>query len=275
MSQVLALLSGALFGIADFTGGLASRTISAWRVTAWSQLLGIPLLLIGLATISESSYTTQDLLFGIVAGSFGLIGISLFYMALAGGTMSLVSPIVGVISTSIPVVWGLSTGESFGASQWIGIVAAITSIVLIAGQRSHTRPPTRIVLQALAAAVGFAVFFIAMGQTSQTSGLWPLLAARLVTVPVAFSISAITSTAAMPRHSGLSRIAFIGVADIGANIAVLLAIQTGSIGITAVLAGLYPAFTALAAIAILRERPTLRQRVGIAIAVMAGAMLTI
>jgi drug/metabolite transporter (DMT)-like permease len=275
MSQILALVSAALFGVADFTGGLASRTISAWRVTAWSQLLGVPIILIVLATISESSYTTRDLVYGIVAMSFGLVGISLLYMALAAGTMSVISPIVGVVSASIPVMWGLATGESLGTYQWIGILAGLVSIVLIAGHRPHQSHPTRIVLQALAAAVAFAVFFIAMGQTSQESGLWPLAAGRLVTIPVAFGIAAITATAAIPRPPELPKVAFVGVADVGANIAVLLAIQTGSIAITTVLSSLYPAFTVVAAIFVLREKPTLQQSIGIIIAVLAGAILTL
>lgn len=275
MSQILALVSAALFGVADFAGGLASRTISAWRVTAWSQLIGIPVILIALATISESSFTTRDLFYGIVAMSFGLVGISLLYMALAAGTMSIVSPIVGVVSASIPVVWGLSTGESLGTYQWIGIVAGLVSIVLIAGHKPHQSHPTKIILQALAAAVAFAVFFIAMGQTSPESGLWPLAAGRLVTVPIAFGVAAITATAAIPRRPELPKVAFVGAADVGANIAVLLAIQTGSIAITTVLSSLYPAFTVLAAIVILREKPTRQQSFGIAIAVIAGAILTL
>jgi drug/metabolite transporter (DMT)-like permease len=275
MSQFLALVSAALFGVADFTGGLASRTISAWRVTAWSQLLGIPVLMVALATISESNFTAHDLLFGIVAMAFGLVGISLLYMALAAGTMSIVSPIVGVVSASIPVLWGLSTGETLGAYQWIGIIAGLISIVLIAGHSSHERHPTKIILQALAAAVAFAVFFIAMGQTSQESGLWPLAAGRLVTIPIAFGVAAITATASIPRRPELSKVAFVGVADVGANIAVLLAIQAGSIAITTVLSSLYPAFTVLAAITILREKPTLQQSIGIGIAVLAGAILTL
>jgi drug/metabolite transporter (DMT)-like permease len=275
MSQILALASAALFGVADFTGGLASKTISAWRVTAWSQLLGIPVILIALATLSESDFTAKDLLYGIVAMSFGLVGISLLYMALAAGTMSIVSPIVGVVSASIPVVWGLSTGESLGAYQWIGIVAGLVAIVLIAGHKPHEKHPTKIVLQALAASVAFAVFFIAMGQTSQESGLWPLAAGRLVTVPIAFGVAAITATAVIPRRPELSKVVFVGAADVGANIAVLLAIQSGTIAITTVLSSLYPAFTVLAAIVILREKPTLQQNIGILIAVMAGAILTI
>jgi drug/metabolite transporter (DMT)-like permease len=275
MSQILALVSAALFGVADFTGGLVSKTIAAWRVTAWSQLLGVPVILIALATISESNYTARDLMFGIVATSFGLVGISLLYMALAAGTMSIVSPIVGVVSASIPVVWGLATGESLSTYQWIGIAAGLASIVLIAGPAPHRDHPMRIIVQALVASFAFAAFFIAMGQTTQESGLWPLAAGRLVTIPVAFAVAGITATVAIPRARELSRVAFVGVADVGANIAVLLAIQTGSLAITTVLASLYPAFTVLAAIFVLREKPTLQQSIGIGIAIAAGGILTL
>ena len=275
MSQILALVSAALFGVADFAGGFASKTISAWRVTAWSQLLGLPVLVVALATISENGSTTRDLLFGVVAMTFSLVGISLLYMALAAGTMSIVSPVVGVVAASIPVVWGVSTGESLSSYQWLGIGAGIVAIVLIAGQRSQTKTSAKVVIQALAAAIAFAVFFIAMGQTSSESGLWPLAAARLATVPIAFGIAAITSTAAIPHRPELSTVAFVGIADISANIAVLLALQTGSISVIAMLSSLYPAFTVIAAIAILHEKPTIRQTIGITIAVLAGAILTI
>jgi drug/metabolite transporter (DMT)-like permease len=275
MSQILALISAALFGVADFAGGLASRTISAWRVLAWSQLFGLPLLIIALATIGKADFTAHDLAFGAAAGLFGLVGLALLYTALAAGTMSIVSPIVGVVSASIPVIWGLAAGESLTAGQWVGIVAAIVAVVLIAGHRSHTRPPNAILLQALGAAVAFAMFFIAMDQTSADSGLWPLAAARAVTLPVGFAVAGITASVAIPPRSVLPHVTFAGVADIGANMAVLVALQLGSLAITAVLASLYPAFTAIAAIIILREKPTLRQSIGIVLAVTAGAILTL
>lgn len=268
-------MSAVLFGVADFAGGIASKTISAWRVTAWSQLIGLPVLLVALATISDTGFTATDLAFGVLAGSFGLVGIALLYQALASGAMSVVSPIVGVVSAAIPVIWSLTTGETFGTIDWIAMMAAVVAVVLIAGHRSGARPTTKILVQALAAAVSFAIFFIAIGQTSAESGLWPLLSARLVTVPIAFAVAYVSASVWRPPRDVLPHVAFIGAADIGANVAVLLAIQTGSIGITAVISGLYPAFTVLAAVLILRERPEVRQRIGIVMAIAAGAALAL
>ncbi len=59
----------------------------------------------------------------------------------------------------------------------------------------------------------------------------------------------------------------------GANIALLLALQRGSLAVTSVLSSLYPAFTAIAAVLILKERPSRNQTAGIAIAVAAVVAL--
>ena len=48
MSQLLALLSAVLFGVGDFAGGVASRLIHVWRVTAWSHVLSLATLAGGL-----------------------------------------------------------------------------------------------------------------------------------------------------------------------------------------------------------------------------------
>jgi drug/metabolite transporter (DMT)-like permease len=70
-------------------------------------------------------------------------------------------------------------------------------------------------------------------------------------------------------------LAAIGTLDMGANVAVTLALQRGPIGINAVLSSLYPAFTALAAIIVLHERPTTRQGVGIGFALVAVLALAV
>ena len=53
MSQILALSSAVLYGIADFAGGVATRSVDVWRVTAWSQLLGVPLLAVGIVIVGR------------------------------------------------------------------------------------------------------------------------------------------------------------------------------------------------------------------------------
>ncbi|MCB1247572.1 MAG: EamA family transporter, partial [Acidimicrobiia bacterium] len=124
-------------------------------------------------------------------------------------------------------------------------------------------------------ATAFAVFFIAMGQTSEGSALWPLAAARAVSIPVAFLVIFTQRSFATTPKGAWLLVAVSGMIDMAANIAILLAVQRGPLGINAVLGSLYPVFTVGAAVVFLQERPTTRQVVGIAGALVAIAFLAI
>ncbi len=275
MSQILALSSAVLYGIADFAGGVATRSVQVWRVTAWSQLLGVPLLAVGIAIVGWSEVTTSDLVYGAIGGALGLVGIVALYSALAAGTMSIVSPLTGTMIVVIPVVWGLATGEQITPMQWMGIALAIVAVVLVARDHAQARLTRTVALQALVASFAFAGFFIVLDRTAEASGLWPLVSARAITVPVAFVVAMLMRSAAVPPRGSMPAIAAAGNADVGANIAILLALQSGPLGISSVLTSLYPAFTVLAAVVILHERPTIQQRIGIGLALVAAVILVV
>ena len=275
MTQILALTAAALYGVADFAGGLATRSLSAWRVTIWSQVFGLSFLAVAIVIIGFSEVTTTDIALGALAGFFGLVGLVLLYSALAAGSMSIVAPIVGVLAAAIPVAWDLTHDGVITTSQWVGIAMAIVAVLLLVSHRSDSSVTVLILAQAFGAAVAFAVFVIAMSQTSESSGLWPLLPARLVSVPIGFAVLAITSTAALPARPPLPLIVFIGVTDIAASSAIVLAVQRGPLGINAVISSLYPAFTVLAALLVLKERPATSQAIGIGLAILAVLLLAL
>ncbi|MCZ7534199.1 MAG: DMT family transporter [Acidimicrobiia bacterium] len=275
MTQLLAISSAALFGIADFAGGIATRRMPAWKVTAWTQLLGIPMLVVGLVIVAAPEVTRSDLLWGAAGGLFGLVGLAIMYATLAAGAMSVVAPIIGAGAAIIPVIWAVVTGESMSPIEWAGIVAAGGAVALLASQPGVGRLNRRLFVQALAAALGFGVFFIALGQTNEASGLWPLAAARMVTIPVAFSMVLLLRMRPIAPHGSWRLVATAGFFDMTGNIAIVLAVQRGPLGINAVLGSLYPLFTVAAAIIILKERPTARQLVGIALAVGSILLLAI
>ncbi|MCL1601583.1 MAG: DMT family transporter [Actinomycetia bacterium] len=275
MTQVLALTAAALYGVADFAGGLATRSLSAWRVTIWSQVFGLPLLGVAIIIIGFSEVTTTDIALGALAGGFGLVGLVLLYSALAAGSMSIVAPIVGVLAASIPVAWDLADGGVISAIQWIGIALAIVAVLLLVSHRSASSMTVLILAQALGAAISFSVFVIAMSQTSESSGLWPLLPARIISIPIGFAVLAITSTAVLPARPLLRLVAFVGIIDIAASSAIVLAVQRGPLGINAVISSLYPAFTVLAALVVLKERPATSQAIGIGLAILAVLLLAL
>ncbi len=275
MSNLLALGAASLYGVADFAGGLATRRLPAWRVTAWSQLLGIPLLVCGVLVTGWTSIHLGDVVFGAIAGVLGLVGIVALYAALSEGTMSIVSPMTGVLTATLTVTWGLVSGETIDAVQWTGIVMAISAVVLIAANRTDTRMTRTVFAKTMIASVGFAGFFIAFAQTSQDAGLVPLAVGRGLSVPVAFLIAASVRSAARPPNDSVGIVVLSGNADVAANIAIVIALQRGPLGISSVLVSLYPMFTVLAAMLILGERPTIPQRLGIILAVVAAALLVV
>jgi drug/metabolite transporter (DMT)-like permease len=275
MSQILALASAALYGLADFSGGLASRRTAMWKVVAWSQLLGLPLLVAGLLVVEASEVTTRDLVFGALAGILGLLGIAALYQALAKGSMSIVSPITGTLAALIPVVVGLALGEVVSDRQWVGIACALLAVVLVTYHRTATSLTAQVLMLSIVSALWFAAFFVALDQTSVDAGLWPLVAARVVSVPTAFAIARLRSNASPPDRSVFPIVAVAGFADMAANVAILLALQRGSLGTTSVLSSLYPVFTVLAAVVVLREHPNRVQWTGIGLALIAAVLLAV
>jgi drug/metabolite transporter (DMT)-like permease len=238
-------------------------------------VFGLPLLVIAIAIIGFSRVTTTDIALGALAGGFGLIGLVLLYSALAAGSMSIVAPIVGVLAAAIPVAWDLADGGVISATQWVGIAIAIVAVLLLVSHRSDSSRTVLILAQALGAAFSFAVFVIAMSQTSESAGLWPLLPARIVSIPVGFAVLALTSTVALPARPQLRLVVFIGMTDIAASSAIVLAVQRGPLGINAVISSLYPAFTVLAALVVLKEKPATSQAIGIVLAILAVLLLAL
>jgi uncharacterized membrane protein len=77
------------------------------------------------------------------------------------------------------------------------------------------------------------------------------------------------------RQSPLGLMALAGGLDIAGNLFFLMAVQSGRLDVTAVLASLYPAVTAVLAMVIIKEHLTHPQRIGIGAAVLAIVLITL
>jgi drug/metabolite transporter (DMT)-like permease len=275
MSQILALSSAIFYGLGDFLGGFATRRSSVWTVTAWSQTLGLGVLAVGIIVVPATAVTGADILWGAVAGAIGLVGLATLYSTLALGSMTIVAPVAGATTAVIPVIVDLSQGAELSTRHWIGIGLALGAVLLIGFDPSGERTNIRMIGRAILAGTAFGVFFIALAQTSEASGLWPLVGARGTTIPISFAIAGGRRVAAPPRGRDLGMLAVLGNLDMAANVAIALALQRGPLGVSTVLSSLYPAFTAIAAVIVLRERPRPAQTVGIVLAMVAIVALAL
>ena len=71
MTYLIALASAALYGAADFIGGLASRRAATVAIVALSQASGLVLLAVGVPLLPAASWVRADLAWGAAAGLAG------------------------------------------------------------------------------------------------------------------------------------------------------------------------------------------------------------
>jgi drug/metabolite transporter (DMT)-like permease len=272
---LLAVASAAFYGAADFLGGLTSKRADTVAVVVLSQFSGLVLLAAMLLFTPAASYTRNDLLWGAAAGVTGGSGVAMLYHALAAGTMAVVAPITAVCAVAIPVGVAVAFGERPGVLTLAGIALAVMAVLLLSrseqtGARDHY---PRSVALALAAGILIGLFFLCLARTGGDAGLWPLLVARLVSVPF-FGVIAVAG------HRSLAmapRVALIvvggGALDMLANLLYQLAAHLGPLSVVVTLASLYPASTVILARVILGERLTASQAIGVACAVVAVVVI--
>jgi drug/metabolite transporter (DMT)-like permease len=271
---VLALGSALSFGMSDFTGALAARRASAITITITAQLAGLLLLLPALALLPGES-SSGALLLGALAGLVGTSGLVLYLRCMAIGPMGVVSPLAALVGAAVPVGWGvLLAGEQLAASDLLGVAAGLAAVVMVAyvPGSSILAAGTRGPLFAAAAGVSFGLFFVALDATAPDSGLWPLLGARLGgSVPLLVLLSFARRPFPTGRAWGLAFTS--GVLDMGANVLFLLATRTGLLSLVALLASLYPVVVLLLARQVLHERLTRLRATGVALALVATALI--
>jgi len=277
VTVLLALASALVYGAADFCGGLASRRATAFVVVALSQAAGLLALLVLLPVVGGSP-TSADLAWGAGAGLAGAVGLVLFYRALAVGVMSVVAPVTALTAAAVPVVGGLALGERLAPWAAVGIVLALVAVVLVAAEGGL--PTLRAarsagLLPALAAGLGFGVFFSLLDRTRPESTLWPLVAARSVSVVLVVLLAvAVRASLRVPARTSVL-VVLAGVLDMAANALFLAATQQGQLAITGVLASLYPVSTVLLAQIVLRERLVRVQLAGLAAAAVAVVLISL
>jgi drug/metabolite transporter (DMT)-like permease len=284
VAAVLALVSAALYGAADFLGGLAARRAPVIPVVTLAQGTGVVLLLAMVPLLPPTSPSIADLSWGAAAGLAGGAGVAWLYRALAVGTMAIVAPVTAVAAVAIPVAVGLLLGERPGVLTLIGIITALLSIVLVSQQpaeggtegasagTSALRVPRGVGI-ALLSGVAIGLFYLCLARTEPDAGLWPLVAARVASTSV-FAVGTVGTGASLRLSSRALNLAIVGGAlDVAANALYLLAARRGALAVVVTLVSLYPASTVVLAKVFLGERFSRVQAAGIVCAL--GAVLLI
>ena len=183
----IGLVGALIFGAADFLGGLASKRISALRVTAIVAASGLVVLVVAMPIpLLHGTWSWSAVLLGGISGVTGALAISLLYGCLAIGPMSILSPTTAVVSAVVPMLAGLVRGERLPLLGYVAIGLALFAIVLVGfvPEKGAVRPSLKALSMAVGSGAMIGTFLILIDLTPDDSGLVPLIANRAVNAAI-------------------------------------------------------------------------------------------
>ena len=270
----LALLAALGYGLSDFVGGVAARRVAALRVVLVSYPLSV-LLVAVIAPFIGGRGDVSALLWGGLAGIVAGLAVWWFYLALALGPMTVVSPLTALLVAVLPLAAGMLLGERPAVLALIGAVLAVVAVVLVSRSGAGAELPFtgRVALLTLGSGTAFAGYFVLLHQVPSGTGLWPLLASRVGATAVVLVAAVGTRQLRVPLGVPLRLALVAGLLDVVANTAFLYAVQGGLLSLVSVITALYPAATVALASLLLGERTGRVQRAGMVLAAAAVVLI--
>ena len=277
MTIILALFASLFIGISDFLGGTVSRTRSPLETSLVLFLAATVTLVPFAILLGASNLTLHDLGLGAVSGLTTSVAYVGFFAAIGHGRISIVAPVSAAVTALLPAIAGIAGGNTLSTLARGGVLCALLAIPLVAyetedGGCDDDWSTTRQVLVSILCGVGFGFYFICIGHTHRSAGLWPTVATLLVGIAVIAAIAA--RGGVMPSLASLSRLAVAGGVALGfADAGLTTALQRGPLTVASVLGNLYPLVTIALGVSILGERVRLWHAAGILLAVAGVAMI--
>lgn len=279
MAAILFSLGASLsWGLADFASGFKSRRLGTLTVLSWIEASGLVVVMAIIVATAEPLPDGRTVLYAVIAGVAGVSGLGALYQALSIGTMSIVAPI-SATGVMLPVVVGLATGDPLTVLIGVGIAVAITGVLLASREEvdelARGGPNRQAILLALAAAVGFGLYFTFADIAADGSVLWLLAAGRFVSLPFVIALAVRSGHALIPaRGTDRWQLLLIGCADLVATGLYGLATTRGALSVVSVIGSLYPIVTVLLARAVLKERLSRTQAAGVLLALTGVALVS-
>ncbi|MFH8662177.1 EamA family transporter [Streptomyces afghaniensis] len=274
MGALLALSSAVVYGIVDFAGGLLSRHIHHAAVTFFGQLGGLLLACAAALLIPADVVHTADLLWGALSGVGSGVAMRFLNRGLSRGAMSVVVPVSAVTGVALSVLCGvLVLGDRPGAVAWLGIAVTVPALWFVSGGGGGGAGKGT--ADGLLASAGVAVQYLALGQAGSASGLWPVAAGRVAAVLVLLPDAARHARRLKLPPGRCVQALLIGAGAALGLVLYLLAAQRQLLAIAVVLASLYPALPVVLGLALLHERISRRQALGLLGAGVATVLLTL
>ena len=285
MEAAYGLSAAAIWGAADFSGGLATKRAAPAFVVAVAHGFSL-ILLLAVVPFVQAHYSGFGL-YGLLSGIFCGAGLTALYSALSRGSMGLSAAVSGVLTAVVPVLFSWFLEGRASPQRLTGFAVAAIAIGLVAyapEQKSDTQSRPRGLRFAVFAGLCFGLMLVFMHRAATQGVLGTLIAMRLASVAVAVSASVAlwlargrggSAVFGFPAGRLLLLAMLAGLLDTSGNLLYLFASRAGRLDEVAVLSSLYPAGTMLLAAWLLKERATRSQVTGMALALAAVMLISI
>ncbi len=262
MPIFLGALASVFIGFSDFLGRYGTRRSNAITATSGAMLGGAVSALIALALI-PSVYAIRDVALGASSGVLVGVALALLYEAMATSSAAVAGPLVALGAALIPLGWSVLRGNRPSGLVLVGVVVAISSLLLVMYSPSLKGTLRRGIGLSLAASVLFGVSFALVGGAGDDSGAWAPAAQRVTALVVMLALATARHVPRLPPRPLVGPMLISGTFGSLAIVAFALGTQQGSLATVAVAASMFPAVSAT--LAALFDEDTLRwwQMIGI------------
>lgn len=282
---VFGLSAAAVWGAADFSGGLAAKRAPPTLVVAVAH--GFSLILVLVAALVLRPPSSGYGLYGLLSGVFCGAGLIALYSALSRGSMGLSAAVSGVLTAVVPILFSWFREGQASPRKLFGFAVAAAAIWLVAytpEQKPIIQPNSRGLRLAVCAGLCFGAMLVFMHLAAAQGVLRALISMRIASTSVAVAAGVAlwltrsrNASAAQrcPVGKLLPLAMLAGLLDTSGNLLYLFASLAGRLDVAAVLSSLYPAGTMLLAAWLLKERATRSQTAGMALALAAVVLISI
>lgn len=280
LSILYGIASALSWGAGDFSGGLASRKLGAYRAVFWGDLLGLLIILPVTAVYREPIPAVSVFINAAIGGVLGSVGLLILYYSLSIGKMSIAAPVSALFAALLPVIVGLFTQGLPTLNQFTGFGFALAAVWLISqgntDEKFQLKHLSDLRLPILAG-IGFGCYFIFVHYASKDTGsiIWTMIASRTAGTLLLLIVVLTRQDSFSVQRDAWLMVFFNATLDLSGNFFYILASQIGRLDVSAVLSSLFPGSTVLLASIFLKEHISAKQWLGIATALIAIILFTL
>lgn len=194
-----------------------------------------------------ADFTAADLRWTLLAMLLAALVRPLLYLGMERGPMAVFAPVIGVVALVVPAVVGPLTGDSLGGLEVLGVLLAVPTVLLIVNDGSL--PSLSLIRSGSALSLGCLVgallgfLSLVLSQISPGAGAMPAFLTQLGSIALIPLIARLSQPMAPLSRDACRFGVLVGLIDIGAIIASVIAFQRGNVAVVAAILGFAPVST--------------------------------